>query len=231
MRPLIELAAYRLFSEGRRGALDPVDLTLARGDICLLDADAPEAARMLLRALATLVRPISGRFRFSGERLDFSDYRRLLPAKQRIGYVAPDAAMLSNRTLRQNLLTRRYYFENSLRIRLEPAAEALCSRLEIEKELDRLPAEVDPAALFRAIAVREASKSPELLLLNRPEEIMGKEGFRRFLQGVPPLLAEGCAWLCATQDPHFIGAFSSRRVQIRHGALTADAGRKTGAGR
>lgn len=216
---LIELSSYCVAAEGERSGLSRVDLLLKPGDICLLEADAPEDAHLLLRALATLIRPVSGTFSFSGERLDFSDYRRLLPIKRRIGYVAQDAALLSNRTLRQNLLTMRYYFENSLRIALDPQTEHLIRRLGLQGELDRLPADVDPVMRHLAIAVREVSKSPELLLLDRPEETMGREGLYRFLQEVPSLLARKNAWLCATRNSYFIDNRCNRRIRIRKGIV------------
>jgi len=221
---LIELFSYRLAAEGNRSGLSRVNLRLKPGDTCLLDADVPEDAHLLLRALATLIRPISGTFRFSGESLDFSDYRRLLPIKRRIGYVAQDAAMLSNRTLRQNMLIMRYYFENSLRIALDPPTENLSKRLGLEGVLDRLPAEVDPIMRHLAIAVREVSKSPVLILLNRPEEIMGKEGFHRFLREVPDLLAGKTAWLCATRNSFFIEHCCNRRILIRKGTVVSGTG-------
>jgi ABC-type lipoprotein export system ATPase subunit len=177
---------------------------------------------LLLRALATLIRPVSGTFFFSGEQLDFSDYRRLLPIKRRIGYVAQDAALLSNRTLRQNLLTMRYYFENSLRIAIDPEVEQLSERLGLKGELDRLPADVDPVMRHIAIAVREVSKSPELLLLDRPEEAMGRERLHRFLQEAPSLLAPKSAWLCATRNSYFIDNCCNRRIRIRNGAVVPE---------
>ncbi len=221
---LIEVSSYNIAAEGDRNGLFRVNLSLKPGDTCFLDADNPEDAHLLLRALATLIRPISGTFRFCGERLDFSDYRRLLPIKRRIGYVAQDAAMLSNRTLRQNLLTMRYYFENSFQIAIDPAAAALVERLGLEGVLDRLPADIDPAARHLAIAVREASKSPVLMLLNRPEEIMGREGFHRFLQESPNLLDRNPAWLCATRNAHFIDNCCNRQIRIRNGTVMPDTG-------
>ena len=38
------------------------------------------------------------------ERKDLKAYRDMLPCKQKIGYIAPDAALISNLTLRQNIL-------------------------------------------------------------------------------------------------------------------------------
>ncbi len=218
---LIELIAYRLPPVGGGKGLCEVDFAFEGGEIAAVDADNPEDAHLLIRALATLEAPLSGTFRFAGRILDFSDYRRLLWAKRRIGYVAADTAMLSNRTLRQNILTMRYYFENSLSIDLDPETQDLCRTLGIENELDRLPSQVDPVDLHVAIAVREISKSPDLLLFHRPEEVIGKGGFRRLLQRLEQVPAAQRTWICASADRRFLEGFCNRVIRIRSGRITA----------
>jgi ABC-type molybdate transport system ATPase subunit len=218
---LIELISYRLPPIGGGNGLTGIDLSLDRGEIAAVNADRPEDARLLLRALATLVPPASGTFRFAGEALDFFDYRRLLPVKRRIGYVAADAALLSNRTLRQNLLAMRYYFENSLAIDLDPETKRLCRQLGIEKELDRLPSHVDPVDLLLAVAVREIGKDPDLMLFDRPEETIGKNGFRRLLDRIGPS-QKSQIWVCASKERVFLEAVANRRIRIRGGAMSAE---------
>jgi ABC-type ATPase involved in cell division len=227
--PTIELIAYGLPSLGRGSGLSDITLTLKRGEIGAVDADDPENARLLIRGLATLTPPVSGTYRFDGKDLDFSDYRRLLPFRRRVGYVAADAAMLSNRTLRQNLLTMRHYFENALDIDIDPDTEALCRLLGIEKELEKLPFQVDPIHLHMAIAVREISKAPDLMLFDRPEETIGIEGFRRLLDQLENDPQKSRTWFCATRDPRFLKTQCHRRFRIEGGRLTEDCGPNPGA--
>jgi ABC-type ATPase involved in cell division len=221
---LIELIAYGLQPLGTGSGLSDISLTFQRGEIGAVDADDPEEALLLLRGLATLIRPAAGTYRFDGKDLKFSDYRRLLPIKRRIGYVAADAAMLSNRTLRQNLLTMRHYFENALAIDLDPDTELLCRQLGIEKELEKLPSQVDPVDLHLAIAVREISKAPDLLLLDRPEETLGRGGFRRLLGHLQDHPNRARTWICASKDRRFLETRCTRRLRIRSGTLAEDSG-------
>ena len=220
--PAIELTAYRLAPLGIGSGLLEFDLALEEGEMVAVDADDPEDARLLLRALATLIPPTAGRFRLAGAEVDFTDYRRLLPVKRQIGYVAADAAMLSNRTLRQNILTMRHYFENSLSIELDAAMAELCRKLGIEKELDLLPAQVDPTDLHRAIAARELGKAPRLMLFDRPEETIGRKGFRRLLEATVDIRGRGAqSWVCASRDLRFLERFCTRNIRIRKGSVTA----------
>jgi len=111
---LIELSNYNLVVEGFVNSLKDICFTLAEGDACAIKAAAADDAYIFLKALATLVSPQTGTYRYMGETMDFSDYRKLLPFKKKIGYVGQDSAMLSNKTVRENLLLMRSYFENSL---------------------------------------------------------------------------------------------------------------------
>jgi ABC-type lipoprotein export system ATPase subunit len=225
--PLIELISFRVAPLGSGSGLSGVDLALEKGEMVAVDADEPDDGRLLLRALATLSPPAAGELRFKGAPLDFADYRRLLPVKRSIGYVGADMAMLSNRTLRQNILTMRYYFENSLSIDLDAEAADLCRRLGIEKRLDRLAALADPVDLHRAIAVRELSKNPVLMLLDRPEEILGRQGFQHLLTTLETSGKQRQTWVCTSRDRRFLETLCNRRLRIRNGAVTTEILAKT----
>jgi hypothetical protein len=69
---------------------------------------------------------VGGTYRFNGEMVNLKDYRQCLAVKRQIGYVAADAAMISNRTIRENLLLTRFYYENDLTIDIDQKTEALC---------------------------------------------------------------------------------------------------------
>ncbi len=83
---------------------------ISAGDVCSLTSDNADDANLFLRALATLEVPASGEYFFQGERLDFSSYVNLLPYKRRIGYISPEASLIGNRTLRENLFHQDFLF-------------------------------------------------------------------------------------------------------------------------
>jgi len=212
-----ELKNYVVFSEGGERRLSIGDFTLSESESCCIQSDSPDDVRLFLRALATLVNPVQGTYRYNGKLLDFSDYRRLLPLKRKVGYIASDTAMLSNRTIRENLLLMRYYRENSLTISLDEQAWTLCKQFKIEDKLDLRPADLDPAELRAAITIRELTKSPELLLLERPEWFVGYRRFNLFVQSVKEMIGPACSVVFFTSDDDFIDRFSSKTVIINNG--------------
>jgi ABC-type lipoprotein export system ATPase subunit len=216
----IALSEYTVASVGTGRKLEGIDFSLSAGDVCAIAPGSWMDADAFLRALATLNPPLAGVYRFGSETLDFSDYRKLLPVKRRIGYVASDAALISNRTLRENLLIMRQYFENSLTVSLDRATASLCRKLGIEAELDRRPSEVDPIDVQTAIAIREIGKSPEVLLLDRPEEFLGQSRFRILAETIEDMIDRRVPIVVLTENRMFADQFVNRWIHIEDGRVT-----------
>jgi putative ABC transport system ATP-binding protein len=170
--PILEITDLLLAPFGREATCGADRLAIAPGDVIAIDANTALDSRQLLRVLATLERPEQGRFRFDGSDVDLDDYRRCLAVKRRIGYVAPDCAMISNRTIRENLLLGRFYHENDLSIDLDQTMTLLCNDAGLSDDLERRPSELNDSALMRTIAIREMGKRPRLMLIDRPENFI-----------------------------------------------------------
>ena len=172
-KPIIEISNLTLLLAGHKGICGSERLTVSDGDIVAIDASGRMDTRELLRTLATLECPKSGRYRFDGVDVDPGDYRQCLAVKRQIGYMTAEAAMISNRTIRENLLLTRFYYENDLTIDLDETVAALCKHVGLSDQLNRRPAEVNDAALMKLIAIREMGKRPRLMLIDQPENFMG----------------------------------------------------------
>jgi ABC-type sugar transport system ATPase subunit len=217
---LIELSDYCLNATGSGNGLKNFYFTLSDGDICSIQTDSSDDAHNFLKALATLVYPVNGAYRFLGEAVNFSDYRELLPIKKKIGYIGQDSAMISNRTVRENMLLMRYYFENSLSLVLDENASKLCKMFNLQDKLDLRPGDLRPVDLRIAIAIRELSKSVDVLLLDRPEDYFGYNKFALFKEIIRDIIESGPAVVFFSHDLNFIETFSNMKILIKGGTLT-----------
>lgn len=218
--PLIELSDYILPSYGSGYGIHQFYFALSKGDVCAIESTHPDDATLFLKALATLIRPVKGTFRYAGQQKDLGNYRNLLDYKQRVGYIAPDTALISNMTLRQNLLIRRYYFENNLSDRLDDQARDLCSSFNILDKLDQRPTALNAMEVQAAIVIREIMKKPELLLLNRPEDFIGHTNIEILGQMFNDWVAKRLPVVMISYDKRFIRRFANRKVLITNGSLT-----------
>ncbi len=220
MPPLIELSNYTLPPVGSGNGIASFYFALNHGDVCTIDADTLDDAHTLLRGLATLTYPVAGEFRFKGKRQELSNYRKMLHCKRKIGYIAPDTALISNLSLRQNILIQRYYFENDLTIKLDDKIMALCDTAGICAKLDRRPSELNAMDIQMAIVIREISKEPEMLLLHRPEDYIGHAHFELLTQIFNGWIDSGKPVVFLSYDRRLIRRFANRKILITNGSLT-----------
>ena len=219
---LINLVDYTIDYQNEDCSLDKLNFAISQGDSFAIIADSPDRAHIFLKALAMLVKPVSGEFYFKDKKVDFSDYRNLLPCKKKIGYIASDSAMISNITVMENLLYMRYYFENSLSLSLDERTDKLCRIFNIHDKLDMYPESLCSIDLKTAIAIRELTKSPDVLLLERPEDLMGHASFDLFKEVLRDIVLNKFPVVFISYDRNFIEEFSNRKIFLKGGTLDID---------
>lgn len=217
---LIALSDYQPQRAEDDVGLEPFSFTLRAGDLYAVEADTLVSGQLFLRALATLVHPRQGTYAFDGRELKFARHDLLLPVKRKIGYIASDATLISNRTLRENLLMMRYYFENSFALQLDPKVTALCRMFNLLDKLDRRPAELDPQDRRTAIAIRELSKPPLIMLMERPEDFLSEHHLERFIDLLELLVLQKVPLVFISDHNLFSDRFGGHTVRITEGKLS-----------
>jgi ABC-type ATPase involved in cell division len=217
---LIELSDYVLAPIGIGNGLKEFNFSLSMGNICAIQTDSPDDAHLFLKAVATLEYPLKGVYRFMGQRLDFSVYNNLLSIKKKIAYIAPDSAMISNRTVRENLLFMRSAFGDSLYFELDQKTLRWCRLFNLQDKLDMRPAMLNRQDVQIAITIREFAKSPKILLLERPEDLIRHSKFPVFIEILDDMVLSGLPVIFISYDKDFIKKFSNRTIRIAGGTLT-----------
>jgi ABC-type polar amino acid transport system ATPase subunit len=217
---LIKLSDYSLKSLGDGNGLKKVNLVLSKGDVFSIKTDARDDARLFLRGMATLEPPKSGQFFYKGMKLDFSDYRSLLAYKRNVGYVASDATLITNRSVHDNLMLMRYYFENSTSIQMSEEVMDLCRAFNLGKRFDLRPHQLDPEQNRLFVIVRELSKKPEILLVERPREFLRTKSFETLKGVLRDLISKDLALVFFSTDEVFTKEFSQRPILINKGMVT-----------
>ncbi len=216
---VIEMSDYALPPLGSGDGIREFHFALSQGDICAVEAPKPDDGHLFLRTVATLICPRKGTYRFMEKELNLRNYRELLSCKRRIGYIASDAALISNLTIRQNLLLHRYYFENDLSIDLDDQVSHLCDALGVYQKLDRRPANLNSMERQMAIVIREISKNPDVLLLERPEDFVGHARFDMLVKLFNDWIDQHKPVVFVSTDRRLISRFANRRILIANGSL------------
>jgi len=217
---IIEMSDYTLAPRGSGHGIHDFYFALSPGDVCAVDARISDDATLFLRSVATLARPVKGTYRYDGQRINLSSYSDMLACKAKIGYIGPDAALISNLTIRQNILIQRYYRENDLTIDLDDRLQSLCEALGICRKLDMRPADLNAMEIQMAIVIREFSKKPQVLLLHRPEDFIGHAKFDMLVEIFNTWIGKKKPVVFLSYDRRLIRRFANRKVLITKGTLT-----------
>jgi ABC-type multidrug transport system ATPase subunit len=209
------------------GPLDPgLDLSVAPGEfVALRECPEPHESPLLLAA-ATLRRPPRGEVEVCGQAVEFGKRESLLPLRRLIGYVGPGSALVSDLTLRGNLLFGHCYFGHA-----EEAQERvlpLVRLLGLEDRLETKPADLPLQCQRAAIYIRELAKRPALIVLDHPGLGLSEQAAQALIRLLAEEKRRGAAAVFSAEAP--FGALADRVIVIEEGRvakeLTVEAGRR-----
>jgi len=146
--------------------------------------------------------------------LNFDNYQNLLEYKKQIGYFGPDAALVSNLTVRQNLLLSRAYYENRLDLDLDDTVKDLCDAFHLTEKLDLRPTALSPLDIRAAIMIREISKPLIFFIMDNPEDLIGQPGFDFLVTRIEHRTAAGMPLVMLSENDELIDRLTDRTVQI-----------------
>jgi len=216
---LIELLNYTLAPVGRGRGLRNFSCTISEGDVIYIEADRFDDSHLFLRALAVLEKPLEGVFYYRGQALDFSDYRKLLPYRKKVGYMSADSTLLSNRTIGENIMWQRYYLEGRGSLKVADEVMHLCRILGIEDKLDLRPSQVFRDEVRAAIIVRELVKGADILLVEPASDTLSRVHYDNALQMIKEYLSRKVTAIFSFGDESFIREVATKKVRIIEGNL------------
>jgi sulfate transport system ATP-binding protein len=151
---------------GRFPALDEVSLTAGRGEFLALLGPSGSGKTSLLRVLAGLSRPDSGRVEFEGR-----DFLKLSPRERRVGMVFQHYALFRHMTVEKNVgygLTVRPRSERPSRAEIKARVARLLQLVRLEGLERRFPAQLSGGQRQRVALARALAIEPRMLLLDEP---------------------------------------------------------------
>jgi len=218
---LVELTEYSFDSQETGRPFQPFNFSMTPGDVVSISTDSAVDALNFLKALATLIHPLQGEYRYKQNILDFSNYRNLLDTKRNIGFITSHAALISNRTVRENLLLMSAYhnYTNAASFQLDQHTQEFLKLFSLEDKLELKPADLTHHDYRFVITVRELIKKPEILLLGYPEIFVGIANLGTFNDILLDMLGSDVCIVFLSEYPHFIETFSKRELVISRGTL------------
>ena len=151
-----------------RTVLDDVTLAVAKGSGFALLGRSGTGKSVTLKHIVGLVKPDQGQVFVNGEDVSRADRRRLAEVRRRMGFLFQNAALFDSITVGENVAfpLRRHTDWNDSKIRA--VAEAKLADVGLEREFDKMPAELSGGMRKRAALARAMALDPDLLLVDEP---------------------------------------------------------------
>lgn len=187
------------------------DITLGKGEKCLLLGQSGCGKTTLLHLIAGLLTPAKGTVAIDGKVLGEMSQRALDQFRgQKIGIVFQQNHLLHSLNALENLLAAQYF---SGVAKDEARAKLLLEKLGIASKLNAKPQELSQGQRQRLAIARALVNKPALLLADEPTSSLDDRNSQEVLDLLQQhAQEEGAALLVVTHDNRLKGAFEKQVI-------------------
>jgi phospholipid/cholesterol/gamma-HCH transport system ATP-binding protein len=155
-------------SFGPLTVLDDVTLDVASGTAFCLLGRSGTGKSVMLKHIIGLMKPDRGHVVVHGRTIDALKRRELSEVRQRIGFLFQNSALFDSISVGENVAfpLRRHTDWNDAKIR--EVAKARLADVGLEKDYDKMPADLSGGMKKRAGLARAMALDPEILLVDEP---------------------------------------------------------------
>jgi putative ABC transport system ATP-binding protein len=205
--------------KGMVTALDNVSLSLAKGELLVINGHSGCGKSTLLLTAAGMLRPNRGQVRLLDQ---YSPYD--LSAEQRsrlragsIGFVFQQFHLIPYLTVRENILAPLLSIscENP-----EKRAQELLCQLGLEQRADHVPAQLSTGERQRTALARALFNQPRIILADEPTGNLDDENTELVLKHLHEYVSAGGSVLLVTHNSK-AADYASRILKMKNGSLAA----------
>ncbi|MCX7977950.1 MAG: ATP-binding cassette domain-containing protein [Bdellovibrionaceae bacterium] len=207
--------------EGQYALLRNVTFDFPVDTVCWIKSPEGEGKSTLLQILACLQFPQHGSYFLNDLNVSEMSFEEFLPYRLTIGYTFDYGGLLSNRTLRENLLLPLLYHKIVPEADARQRVDHVLTRFSLLKFANERPAHVPGRVRKLVCLLRALVIHPQMLLLDDPSVGLGQETAEEFVEFVHELRKDGIARhvFVASYDENFVSKFEHQIIHIDEGQL------------
>lgn len=210
-------------SFGQQVVLDGVDFRVERGETLAVLGRSGTGKSVLLRLMIGLQTPDAGSVCINQSELSKLDDRGLAEVRKKMGFLFQQAALYDSLSIGQNVAFPLGRHTGMSEAEQQNKARELLTSVGMEKDLDKLPADISGGMKKRAGLARALALDPEILLCDEPTA------------GLDPITASEIGALIVdlqkqrhvttvvvTHDLRGARAFADRLILLNEGKIVAE---------
>lgn len=157
-----------LVNEQGRQLLQPTSLVIDKPGCFRIRSQAGAGLSQVLKLMAGLVRPTTGRVRWGDKRVDEESFLRSAKDRMAFAYVQRTGGLLANHTILHNTILPLIYHGWFSESRALEMGRTYLEELNFIDEKDKLPAWSSAKACKLGLVLRALIASPQYLILDEP---------------------------------------------------------------
>jgi phospholipid/cholesterol/gamma-HCH transport system ATP-binding protein len=207
--------------EGHDAIFRNVDFDFPVNEIIWVKAEEGAGKSSLLQILAGLAVPQSGSFFINGENVGDMSFEEFLPYRMEIGYAFDFGGLISNRTLRDNLLLPLLYHKTITEQEANARVDDFIQEFDIKKYANERPAHVPGRVRKLVCLIRSLVMHPQMLLLDDPSVGLGQDSVYTFVDCLHRLRKQGFAKhiFVSSYDEKFMNLLDYQIIHLDDGQL------------
>ncbi len=210
-------------SFGAQVVLDGIDVELARGETLTVLGRSGTGKSVLLKLIVGLQAADAGSIQIGGQAIGGLPLDRLNAIRKTLGFLFQQAALYDYLTVEENVafpLRRHTELPDDERAR---RVRELLSRVGMEGDLDKLPADISGGMKKRVGLARALTLDPEIMLLDEPTAGLDPITAAEIIELIRELRqARTVSAIVVTHDLRSVEALADRIVLLHEGRIAAE---------
>lgn len=212
---------YILSKEEEVHSVDGIDITIKRGDFVAVMGDSGSGKSTLLYLLSGLEKLSEGEILLGNNDINsMSEDELAIFRRSNIGFIFQNINLIPNMTLLENivlpgLLTGKNYKE------VTEHAKELLKKLNLEDQIDKLPAQMSGGQQQRGAIVRALINSPDIIFADEPTGALNSSNSHAVIETIKQLNEDGQTIIMVTHD-YKMAAYGKRVLYIRDGKILSE---------
>ncbi|MBL3687772.1 amino acid ABC transporter ATP-binding protein [Leucobacter zeae] len=203
-------------------ALTDVDLSVSKGEVVVILGPSGSGKSTLCRTINRLETITSGSIRIDGAELP-AEGKGLANLRAEVGMVFQSFNLFAHLTILENVTLGPIKVRGITKARAEEEAMALLTRVGVEKQASKLPAQLSGGQQQRVAIARALAMHPKVMLFDEPTSALDPEMINEVLDVMVGLAKEGMTMIVVTHEMGFARKAADRVVFMADGRIVEQA--------
>jgi polar amino acid transport system ATP-binding protein len=219
-------SVHKLF--GELHVLKGVDLTVGRGEVCVILGPSGSGKSTLIRCINELEQISAGRMYVDGElmglrevdgRLHRLSDKEIAAQRARVGMVFQRFNLFPHMTALENVMEAPRQVRRVAKAEAERLARAQLERVGLSDRADHYPSQLSGGQQQRVAIARALAMEPELMLFDEPTSALDPELVGEVLSVMKQLAASGMTMIVVTHEVGFAREVADQVVFMDDGVV------------